>query len=164
MSVNFFRNNCKAKSSKTEFGICDDDDSRTPAYIDEFDNEKWIGIVENPNRKNIVFYAIDNCIKMLKDDGSDEKQCDGLLKKGNQIIFIELKNKRNNKWFKEGKEQIIATYKFFKQHHDISDYSFKAYICNKKRPYAHSGRAVSIQQFFDETGFTIQDKQKITIA
>ncbi len=160
--IDFFDDKCKTESSKKEFGICDEGE-QNPAYIDESNSEKWIAIVKNSTKKNIEFYAIDNCITMKREDGKDSKQCDGLLKDENTIIFVELKSRTTSKWFNEGKRQIIQTFNFFKQNYDISDFSFKAYICNKKRPRANQSRVESIQRFRDEIGFIVYDKQLIEI-
>lgn len=165
MLINFFQDCCKTESNKLEFGLCDDIDN-PHAYIDEFDNKRWIGIVENPDGKKIEFFAIDNCIEIKKPNGTDQSTCDGVLKENSNLIFIELKERKTGKsrWFKKGREQLTSTIEVFKQNNDISNYtSVKAFICNKLRPLSHSGKAANIQKFYDDTGFILKDQQKITI-
>ena len=54
-------NNGRSVSNKELFGLCDDTPpARNPAYIDEADKSKWIGIVDNPDSKPIGFYVIDH--------------------------------------------------------------------------------------------------------
>ena len=163
MSINFFQPDCKSDSSRTEFGICDDVPN-SPAYIDETDRLKWIGIVKNPHKKYTEFYAIDNCLNLRKEDGNLESTCDGVLKESTNLIFVELKERGSGKWFGKGREQITNTINLFKANHDISAFSsVSAYVCNNLKPFANSGRAVSIQKFKDDTGFLLKDQQEVSI-
>lgn len=163
MSINFFQNCCKTETNKTEFGLCDDI-ANSPAYIDENDKPKWIGIVNNPNGKDVEFFAIDNCVVIKRNDGTDESKCEGVLKENSNLIFIELKEREGGKWFKKGREQLTITINIFKQNYNISNYkSVRAFVCNSLKPISHSGRATNIQQFYDDTGFILKDQQEINI-
>ena len=163
MSINFFQVTCKTESETIEFGLCDDI-ANSPAYIDENDPLKWIGIVKNPNNKKAQFFAIDNCVVIKRSDGTDESRCDGVLKENSNLVFVELKERGSSGWFKKGREQLTNTINIFKSNHDINDYSsIRAFVCNKLKPSSHSGRAANIQQFYDETGYILGDKQEITI-
>ena len=52
-------NNGRSVSNKELFGLCDDTPpARNPAYIDEADKSKWIGIVDNPDSKPKGFYGL----------------------------------------------------------------------------------------------------------
>ena len=59
MPIDFFENKCKSTSNKIEFGLCDDPPpAENPAYIDENDVSKWIGIVKNNTNKVKQIYKI----------------------------------------------------------------------------------------------------------
>ncbi|RWX00257.1 hypothetical protein [Flavobacterium cerinum] len=163
MPINFFQNGCKTESDKVKFGLCDDIPNAS-AYIDESDESKWIGIVNNPEKKNAEFYAIDNCVSIRKVNGDLESRCDGVLKEGTNLVFVELKERESKNWFGDGRKQITNTINIFKNNHDITEFtSITAHVCNSLKPAANRGRAVSIQMFKDDTGFILKDIQKITI-
>lgn len=165
MSVDFFANRCKSSSSNREFGLCDDTPPPTiPAYIDETDKSKWIGIVNNYNSKRVEFIAIDACIDIKKPDGNTESRCDGLLVYDNNLIFVELKSREGGPWLKKGREQLTITVKNFKDNHDITQYTnVSGNVCNSLRPQSHSGHATNIQKFFDDTGFVLRGDNIINI-
>lgn len=164
MSINFFQDCCKTESNKPEFGLCDDIPNSS-AYIDEINKPKWIGIVKNPDQRDIQFFAIDNCVIIRRGNGDKESSCEGILKENTNLIFVELKERESGKWFKKGREQITITINIFKQNYDLSNYnSIKAYVCNSLKPRSNFGRVASIQQFYDETGFILKDQQEIIIS
>lgn len=165
MSINFLDPNCSTNSNNREFGLCDDPPpSKSPAYIEEIDQTIWIAKVNNPNTEKVTFFAIDNCVEVLRADGKMESRCDGVLSYSNNLIFVELKSRKSKKWFKGGREQLTTTIKNFMLHHDISEYSkVEAYVCNKLRPLAHTGQAANIQKFKDDTGFILKGKRAIDI-
>lgn len=168
MSINFFDENCQNKTDYPRFGLCDEPSpSNTPAYIDinETNQEaKWIAIVENPNKIEVTFTAIDNCIKIEESDG---KRCDGMLTHQDSIIFVELKERsyRNSDWINEGEKQIENTINIFSNNHDISKYrSKRAYIANRKKPkfpYTHKEK---MQRFKNKTGFRLNIQNIISIT
>ncbi len=164
MSINYF-SNCKSSSSSKEFGICDNAaPATTPAFLNEDFPSSWIGIVNNTNEIEITFNAIDNCIEILREDGKMDKRCDGLLSYGNNLIFVELKEREGGQWIKTGRNQLTATINRFKQEHDISTFdSIKASICNSLRPQFNSGHFENIQKFKDDTGYILSTKQRIDI-
>lgn len=164
MSINYFLD-CKSTSKKKKFGLCDDQIPKlNPAYIDEVDPVKWIGIVNNPLESYINFNAIDNCIDIRRDDNSMDSRCDGLLSYQKNLIFVELKEREGGQWLKKGREQLTATIKRFKQECDITQYSnVKGYVCNSLRPRAHFGQAANIQEFKDDTGFILIGNQEIDL-
>lgn len=165
MPINFFENTCKTTSTKIEFGLCDDPPpAENPAYIDENDTSKWIGIVKNNSNKEIDFIAIDACIDIRKPNGKLESRCDGLLSFDNNLIFVELKSREGGKWLKKGREQLTITINNFKSNYDITKYDdVYGNVCNGLRPQSHSGHAVNIQQFFDETGLVLKGDRIIEI-
>jgi hypothetical protein len=112
MPVNFFDENAKTSSSNIKFGLCvDPPPAEAPAYIDESDDAKWIGIVKNPSRKNINFYPIDHCIALFRKKIAREKNrvlrvvhefficifrlterescCDGMLHYNDNLFFMK---------------------------------------------------------------------------
>ncbi|CAM3433633.1 hypothetical protein ABF190_000976 [Flavobacterium psychrophilum] len=165
MPIDFFENKCKSTSNKIEFGLCDDSSpAENPAYINEDDDSKWIGIVKNNTNKEIEFIAIDSCIDIRRPDGKLESRCDGLLSFDTNLIFVELKSRESKKWFKTGREQLTNTIRIFKDNYDISKYnSISGNVCNGLRPQSHAGQATNIQQFFDETGLILKGDRTIKI-
>jgi len=164
MPINFFDENAKTGSSNVRFGLCDDPPpSINPAYIDENDDTKWIGIVNNPVKKSIDFYPVDNCIPIYKPDGNLERRCDGMLLCDNNLSFIELK-RRENKWLGDGRKQLTITIQNFQNNHDIKAFSkVDAYLCNSIRPIFKENYIIEIQKFKDDTGFVLNVQQNIHI-
>ena len=165
MPIDFFVNNCKTNSSKIEFGLCDDaPPASNPAYIDENDNSKWIGVVRNKNNKNVDFIAIDACIDIRKSDGKLESRCDGLLSFEKDLIFVELKCREGGSWLKKSRVQLTITVNKFKENYNISDFkNVHGNVCNSSRPISHSGHAANIQQFYDETNLVLKSEQIIEL-
>ena len=165
MPIDFFINSCKTHSNKIEFGLCDDPPpASNPAYIDEDDNSKWIGVVKNNNNKEVEFIAIDACIDIRKPDGNLESRCDGLLSFENNLIFVELKFREGGQWLKKGRKQLTITVNNFKMNYNILDYNnVHGNVCNSLRPLSHSGHAANIQQFFDETNLVLKSDNIIEI-
>lgn len=169
MLINFFEGVCKTDSNKTKFGICDDPPlppvPNAPAYIDEPNSHKWIGVVNNPTEKKVDFYAIDNCIIILKADGvNNESRCDGLLHFDKSIIFVELKMRGAGGWLSKARSQLTITIDKFKENNNLSDFDqIEAYACNGLRPYANQGNNSELQKFKDDTGLIMHAQQEINI-
>ena len=112
MEIDFFKSQCQSASNKKLFGLCDEQDNKGPAYIDENNKNNWIVEVENKEQKEVHFVAIDNCIEIRRDDDVTkmEKRCDGMLWYETSIVFVELKErvskKNTNVWVKDGEKQI----------------------------------------------------------
>ena len=126
------------QSTKSEiFGLCDDIEGH-PAYIDsDLSNKdvKWIGIVKNANKKEILFYPIGNCIEITRPDGSDAQKCEGVLcHDSNRLIFSELKDRKitPDDWLKKAENQILETLSYFYKYYKSNNYKIKAWICNKQ--------------------------------
>ncbi len=165
MPIDFFINRCKSTSNLAEFGLCDDPPpANNPAYIDEVDDNKWIGIVKNIDTKEVEFIAIDACIDIRKPDGKTESRCDGLICFDNNLIFVELKSREGGQWFKKGREQLTVTVNTFKANYNINQYnSVYGNVCNSLRPQSHSGHAANIEQFKDETDLILKGDRIIEI-
>ena len=164
MPINYFEL-CQYHSSQDRFGLCDDPPPESnPAYIDETNNEKWIGIVNNPENKHVQFNAIDNCIDIRRPDNTMDSRCDGVLSYNSSIIFVELKERAGGKWLKKGREQLTATINRFKQESDMKEFdSVQGYVCNSLRPLSSKGQFESIQRFKDDTGYLLFGKQEIDL-
>ena len=164
MPIDYFLS-CRTNSNKIEFGLCDDQPPLSnPAYIDEDEPIKWVGVVKNSEKKEINFNAIDNCIDIRRDDNTMDSKCDGVLSYEDKLIFIELKEREGGQWLKKGREQLTATINRFKHEVDVTQYSsIKGYVCNSLRPQAHFGQATNIQKFKDDTGYNLLGKQSIDI-
>ncbi len=165
MPINFFDNLCKTNSNIKKFGICDDPPpSENPAYIDENDNSKWISIVNNPTNKEVQFYAIDNCVSVLRADGSKESRCDGMLNYDENIIFVELKMRGSSGWLLKARNQLTITINKFQEDNNLADYnSVEAYACNSLKPLSNQGNSNQIQKFKDDTGLIMYAQQEINI-
>ena len=159
-------NNGRSVSKKELFGLCDDaPPARIPAYIDEIDESKWIGVVDNPNLKLIGFYGIDHCLVLKRGEGKETQQeCDGLLHYDNELIFVELKDRQYGGWVKTGCNQLIATIEYFNKTSSLNNYrSIKAYICNRQRPCFNANYNSHIQEFKDKTGLILIIQRKISL-
>jgi hypothetical protein len=162
MSINFFAAACQNHTTATRFGLCDDENN-TPAYIDTADQLKWIAIVENQKIVKVTFTAIDNCIAILRADGSMERRCDGMLTYTDNIVFVELKNQRNG-WISDALDQLEITIKHFTTNHDIKFFQHKrAFACNKKHPNFQVIRNEIMKKFFDTYRIRINIQAKIKI-
>jgi hypothetical protein len=156
MSINFFDANCQSQTNQYKFGLCDDP-NEDPAYIDIDDCSKWIAIVENNQEIEVIFTAIDNCIEILRSDGTMDNRCDGMLTYNNHLIFVELKEKNyRNNWVVKGEKQLKNTINVFIANHDLEIYkSKKAYIANNKKPNFQSSQMGRMARFEAETDFRL---------
>jgi len=110
MAVDFFQNQCKTTSTKNQFGLCDNQENlQEKAYIDENNEDSWVGIVKNANNKEVSFFTIDNCIQLKRLDGQQDKKCDGLLLSNDDIKFVELKSRKGGKWLRDARYQLTST-------------------------------------------------------
>ncbi len=133
--LDFFNSDCiEPKRNDIEFGICDDQDGEK-AYTDNTNSDKWIAIVKNHNKKEIVFTAIDNCLLLLKKGTLDEEStCDGMLTFENSLFLVELKIQKKG-GLPKAISQLENTISLVNKYNDISKIRYKkAYICNKKPP------------------------------
>jgi hypothetical protein len=138
MKVDFLKAACQTMTNQPRFGICDDEDTnvKTPAYINTDDESRWIALVLNPQSKNLVLTAIDNCIEVLRENGDMDSRCDVMLTSDDSLCLIELKNKVSD-WKASGIEQIEATLMRLIENHETYYFSFKkrkAYVANKRHP------------------------------
>ena len=168
MTIDFFNNQCQQVSSEKIFGLCDEERTQKPAYIDVSNQDNWIAEIKNEEQKEVYFIAIDNCIEIWRDDDSTkmEKRCDGMLwYDGKNLIFVELKDRNLrevSKFIKEAALQLTTTINHFKKNYNIADYNIKAaYIANRKK--IHSSYIARMRKFQDETGCTLRIENRIKI-
>ncbi|RLD91425.1 MAG: hypothetical protein DRJ09_01200 [Bacteroidetes bacterium] len=165
MKIDFFNNNCSENSiTESIFGICDDENGNK-AYTNTTDESKWIARVLNPNNREILFTAVDNCI-VIKKEGTndDESTCDGMLRFLDNINLVELKNKRAN-WILEAKKQLLNTIKLLGLNHNLDEFKQKkAFASNKKHPQFVVISSENKKRFYNETnGFILDINSEITI-
>ncbi|WP_373731104.1 hypothetical protein [Bacteroides heparinolyticus] len=165
--IDFFPEEHKQFSEKKRFGICD-----TPpppackAYIDEKNGKDWIATVDNYYQELVTFIPVDNCIEINKPDGTMDNRCDGFLYYKATIIFVELKqrNVKGNKWIKEGEKQLRETIGHFEKEPQSKSFSVKkAYIANRHRPYFRSSQAIRMDEFFNDTRYSLRIENRICI-
>lgn len=165
-TIDFFDEGNKQSTKREQFGLCDDD-NKQPAYIDiDISNKeaKWIGIVINADKKEVLFYPVDNCIKLIRPDGLMAQRCEGILRSdSNTLIFTELKDRKvlPAVWLKEAESQIIETLTSFLNTYKSNNYKIKAWISNKQLTNPNYYQQISAfkestkQLFGDRHGYTL---------
>ena len=165
MSVDFTKKECQCKSNKKLFGLCDDQlHLSNPAYIDEKNGSKWIAVVINEYKFEVVFTAIDNCIDIKKKDGKMAKRCDGVLSYDNTIIFVELKERGalGNQWVTDAENQLKETLTYFEKEKIAKIYYHKkAYISNSRHPKFKVSQTRRMNQFLEDTGYILRIENRI---
>ena len=170
MEIDFFNSQCQSVSNKKRFGLCDEQDDKEPAYIDEQNGAKWIAIVENDELKEVHFIAIDNCIEIWRDEEKKEmdNRCDGMLWYENTIVFVELKEreskKNTNDWVKDGEKQLKRTIEYFEKTEQSNKFTEKrAYIANKTHPRFKESQLQRMKNVQEKTGYTLRRENRIKI-
>ena len=149
MSIDFFEARCQSNTMATLFGVCDNQ-AGSPAFIDMLDQNIWIAKVINDSGTEITLTAIDNCINILRADGSMDRRCDAMLTYTDNIVFVELKD-QNKAWITDAVEQIETTIINFINNHDITVFRHKrAFTANKQHPQFYFGNPERRQRFFTE--------------
>jgi len=156
--IDFFRYCETSVCSKNRFGLCDPR-TQTPAYIDFYNFDSWIAVVENDLEKEIGFLAVDHNVPFPV----DKKRCDALLFDKEMLLFVELKKQRGS-WLPEALVQLTDTVEFFKENHDVSVYkNRKAYACNKCHPNFNFSYKEYMQDFRKRHGFILRISTEIKI-
>ena len=170
MVIDFFNNQCQQVSSEKIFGLCDEEGTQKPAYIDVNNRDKWIAEIENEEQKEVYFIAIDNCIEIWRDDDPTkmEKRCDGMLWYETTIVFVELKDriskKDKNAWVEDGEKQLKRTIEYFEKTEQSNKFAEKrAYIANKAHPKFKESQFQRMKSFKQETGYTLRIENRIKI-
>lgn len=167
MSINFFEAGCQTFSNRKIFGLCDDPPpAANRAYIDEANGAKWIAVVENEDRYDVTFTAIDHCITINRPDGKPDKRCDGVLTHDTTVIFVELKQRGalGNKWVTDAEEQIRTTIGYFENEEDAEQFNNKqAYIANSEHPKFKESQMRRMDQFLADTGYLLRVVNRIKL-
>ena len=170
MDIDFFKSQCQSVSNKKRFGLCDEQDNKEPAYLDEQNEDKWIAVVENEELKEVHFIAIDYCIDIWRDKEKKEmdNRCDGMLWYDKAVIFVELKErvskKNTNAWVKAGEKQLKRTIEYFEKTEQSNNFREKrAYIANKAHPIFKESQLQRMKSFKQETGYTLRIENRIKI-
>ena len=170
MEIDFFKSQCQSVSNKKRFGLCDEQDNKEPAYLDEQNEDKWIAVVENEELKEVHFIAIDYCIDIWRDKEKKEmdNRCDGMLWYDKAVIFVELKErvskKNTNAWVKAGEKQLKRTIEYFEKTGQSDKFTEKrAYIANKAHPIFKESQLQRMKSFKQETGYTLRIENRIKI-
>lgn len=157
---------CKSSTANTIFGICDKTPPPSlPAYIDTSNTTDWIAEVININSKTIFFKAIDACVEIFKLSGDLESRCDGVLIDGNELTFVELKDRASSGWVSKGRRQLTITINnFLNNDPNAANYNVvEAYVCNKQRPLAVTNISTETQRFKNDTGLNLKVNRIISI-
>lgn len=150
MRVNFFNEDCLNSTDEEFFGICDGIRD-SPAFISTNKDHKWIAIIDNKEKAEIKFYAIDNCVQINREDGNSEKRCDAMISYTDNILFIELKEVAKD-WISGGIEQLERSIEVFIENHDLSVFKKKrAFLANRKHPSFKFSHKEEMQRFKDKT-------------
>ena len=170
MEIDFLNSQCQSVSNKKRFGLCDEQDNKEPAYLDEQNEDKWIAVVENEELKEVHFITIDYCIDIWRDKEKKEmdNRCDGMLWYETSIVFVELKDrvskKKTNAWVKAGEIQLKRTIKYFEETEQSNKFTEKrAYIANKAHPTFKESQLQRMKSFKQETGYTLRIENRIKI-
>ena len=126
----------------------------------------WIAVVENTFRYAVTFTAIDNCVLILKTDGSMDKRCDGVLFYNSTVTFVELKQRsqKGAKWIVEGESQLRISIHHFQNVEEAQNYKVKkAYIANSERPIFRESQSRRMNQFLNDTGYVLRIENTITL-
>ncbi|MBY0477668.1 MAG: hypothetical protein K2Q24_08465 [Chitinophagaceae bacterium] len=167
MSINFFEAKCQTFSSNKIFGLCDDPPpASNPAYIDENNGAKWIAVVENDDRYDVTFTAIDHCIDIRRPDRKPAQRCDGVLTYDSTVIFVELKQReaKGNQWVTDAEGQLKTTIGYFENEDEAENFNNKqAYIANSEHPKFKVTQMRRMDQFFTDTGYILRIVNRIKL-
>jgi hypothetical protein len=168
MAIDFENPPIVTYSSKSKFGLCDDQPPlpKGPAYLDEDNGGKWVAVISNEPRFPVRFVPIDNSIEILRADGKSAKRCDGMMSFKQSVIFVELKeiDMKGNDWIKKADEQLRTTIGYFEDEDYSKTFKIKkAYIANSERPKFRDSQQVRMEKFEDETGYVLRIENRIIL-
>ena len=162
----FFGTTCsEPPRNDNKFGLRDDA-GPTKAYSTVTDPDKWVATVVNADKGDVVFTAIDYCLKFIKPGTTHDKEstCEGMLTKRDKLHLVELKERRSEDHaLEEGIAQLVNTIKLLKAHESIDSYiDRKAHVCNRLHPAATIVTATN-RKFLKDTGFRLGVRATVTI-
>lgn len=167
MKYNFFKRAYFSELERRDeiIGICDPVGERH-AYTTTDINcpDKWCATIDNPQKKQLRFTAIDKNIVIKRDNGELESTCDGMIyaTETRELSFVELKDWRTSGAMKKAVSQLSSTLKVFLANHDYSLFNNRrAHACNPSHPYfKHSYRELS-SEFMNKYHFRLYTEAKI---
>ena len=154
--INFFEARCQESTDAQVFGLTDGL-SHHPAHIYLHTPSAWTATIENAQRLNVTFTAIDNCIPIFRPNGEMENRCEGMLHYSilhhaateRHIVFVELKEAKKSNWLQHGIHQLETTVQLFANVHPLSEFSTKrAFLCNSKRPHFNVSHKDAMKAFY----------------
>lgn len=149
MKLDFFKQSCQQSCTEDSFGLVDfKTEKHARISLDEPD--KWVARVENPNAVNVTFTAIDGCGDFVSGQlPKKQRICDCILIYSKAIIFVELKDGKEN-WVPDAKDQMEQSITLFRQHHDLEQMFSKrvAHLCNRQHPYYQHTKKSEMEQFY----------------
>jgi hypothetical protein len=167
MIIDYFVARCQTHSSRPLFGLCDDPAPATNrAYISEDNGGSWIAIVENENRFNVTFTAIDHCIDIRRPDRTMAHRCDGLLTYNTTAILVELKQQGGlgNQWVIQAESQLRESIVYFEREDESNKFTTKrAYIANSEHPKFKETQMQRMERFFNDTEYVLQIVNRIKL-
>ena len=161
MPIDFFNEECRSIYTYEYFGLCDDTDyppdQPTPAYAIPYHEELWVATVENANKNEITFVAVDHCvIKSIVNGEPRPQSCDCLIASKNELIFVELKERKYRGWLSKGLAQLESTIHLYNNNKQMPKFNTrKAYLANKARPDFKFTTITEKEQFKDNTDFEL---------
>ncbi|MGA0560747.1 hypothetical protein ACO2Q8_29040 [Larkinella sp. VNQ87] len=142
-------NGCLEAISDLEFGIYDSETKRSYRQTDP--NGIIHFTVENPNRKEIHFLAIDKC---LFDDSEPIERCDFAVFDNRTFAFVEIKETdssiQRSAHNRKAKSQLKATIEFFQNSISFTVKHLEAYVCvgtTESRPARRASDLNEILEF-----------------
>lgn len=168
MSIDFSIAGCKDVTVAKLFGICDDGSKpKERAYLDTLHGATWIAVVDNGYGYNVTFTAIDNCIPIIKDDGTMSKRCDGMLSYNGTLIFLELKERAQlgSSWIIDAELQLRTTIDCFEKTQGSEGFEIKkAYAANSEHPKFRTNQIQRMEKFYLDTGYIFRIENRIVLV
>lgn len=201
MSIDFLSPDCSGKTyceystpacleilEYPRFGI-NDGTPRMPAFVVINNEQAWDLTVENPNRRQVRFKAIDFCVNIFRtgsynlnndertaqEFSSDEvsssrggqiKRCEGMLIIDNeQFLFIEIKKAIYGSWLKDAREKFEESILSFKEHHPgLQNGILKPIIANRLLIRTHQNEMVQKKILKEKIGVDFQVRSTYQIV
>lgn len=165
-TVNFFKSICGYETTVLDsFGIYDNPNNDEKAHLVFDDAVEWTMTVLNKTKKPIIFYPIDNCIEIFRENTAKkekESTCDGMLLYENYLFFIEV-SEGYNKSVQDCMNQIKSTILLFEKHHSDFNIDKKyAVVSNSARPNSTISYE-RCEEFREETGFGLSIKTVLKV-
>lgn len=160
-----FRELCQDTTQNNRFGICDDEPHQR-AYLDMVDGQKWMAVVENVQRYEVTFTALDHCIEFNQADGKKESRCEGILTYNETIIFVEIKERSGvaKTWAKDADKQLRNSISIIESKLNLGAFpQKKAAIANRLKRKLNEKHSVRMKQFLEETGYVLRVNYRIIL-